>query len=83
MWILKNNNVLVVQDSIKIQIQYLDIMSSFLKKLNMKPINKDAKEKLKFLLANKNKVYKLEKILKEKGRKELNLAIEAYIGGDK
>lgn len=78
----ENDGVLIIQDSVQTQIQYLEIMSSFLKKLNMKPINKDAQEKLKFLLANKNKLSKLEKTLKEKGRKDLNSAIQNYVEGD-
>lgn len=77
-----SDGVLIAKDNIHCQLTYLTSMSNFLTNLNAQPANNDTMEKIKFLQNNKNKLYKLEKALSEKGRKGLAKGMENLLGED-
>lgn len=77
-----SDSVIIAKDNINSLLSYLDAMSSFLKALGVKQSTEDDREKIKFLLNNKHKIFALEKALAENGRKGIHKTMQDYIGED-
>lgn len=72
---------LIISDP-QIHIQTLCLLSTFLSCLHAPTPTPKAQEKLDFLLANKNKITRLERALKEEGRKGVRKIVEEIVGAD-
>lgn len=77
-----NEYVTIEHETVNSKISYLKSMDIFLEKLNANPIDEDSTEKLQFLIRNKAKINKLEKALKEKGRKGVLATMQEFLGED-